>query len=113
MVSPAVGKIVLIRFPFSDLSKSKLRPAAIVADAGRGDWVLSQITSNPYGDARAIRVTDECFEKGSLRVESFVRPGKLFTGSSDLFLNEVGSLKQTSIQEILKAIADLFRVPGE
>jgi hypothetical protein len=37
----------------------------------------------------------------------------LFTGSSDLFLSEVGSLKQTSIQEILKAMAGLFRVPVE
>jgi hypothetical protein len=25
-------------------------PAVCVADAGRGDWVLCQITSNPYGD---------------------------------------------------------------
>lgn len=94
-------------------SKSKLRPAAIVADAGRGDWLLCQITSKPYGDACAIRLAGESFKKGSLRVESFVRPGKLFTASVNLFLTEVGSLKQSSIQQILKGIADLFRPPGE
>ena len=85
----------------------------MVADVGRGDWVLSQITSNPYGDMRAIRVSNESFERGSLGVESFVRPGKLFAPSSNLFLSEVGLLKQTSVQEILKVIAELFRVPGE
>jgi len=53
----AAGKVVLVHFPFSDLSQSKLRPAAVLAEAGRGDWVLCQITSKPYGDARAIEVS--------------------------------------------------------
>lgn len=48
MGSFATGQVVLLPFPFSDLSRSKYRPAAILADAGRGDWVLCQITSNPY-----------------------------------------------------------------
>ena len=55
MVSPAVGKVILVPFPFSDLSQSKLRPAVVLADAGRGDWVLCQVTSNPYGDPSASR----------------------------------------------------------
>src|SRR5437867_1904321 len=71
MVSPATGKVVLIRFPFSDLSVSKLRPAAIVAAGGRGDWVLCQITSNPYGDPRAIRVTDESSRKDHYALKVF------------------------------------------
>jgi hypothetical protein len=37
MVSPAVGKVILVPFPFSDLSQSKLRPAVVLANAGRGD----------------------------------------------------------------------------
>lgn len=74
MVSPAVGKIVLVPFPFSDLSQSKLRPAIVLAAAGRGDWILCQVTSNPYGDPNAISITDECFNQGSLRVTSLARP---------------------------------------
>ena len=54
MVPSAAGAIVLVRFPFSDLSQSKLRPAIALADAGRGDWILCQVTSNPYSDTRAI-----------------------------------------------------------
>jgi hypothetical protein len=45
---------VLVRFPFSDLSFMKLRPALVLADAGRGDWVLCQITSNPYAHASVM-----------------------------------------------------------
>ena len=107
MVSPAVGKVVLIPFPFSDLSQSKLRPAAILADAGRGDWVLCQITSNPYGDLRSINLTDESFSEGSLRIASFARPGKLFTASSSLILSEVGILKAEVIQQIIKAVIEM------
>ena len=54
MVAPAAGAVVLVPFPFSDLSQAKLRPAVVLADAGRGDWILCQVTSNPYGDARAV-----------------------------------------------------------
>lgn len=43
------GLVVLVRFPFSDLSSSKLRPALVLAPAGGTDWVLCQITSNQYG----------------------------------------------------------------
>ena len=50
----AAGHVVVVRFPFSDLSSAKWRPALILADASRGDWILCQITSNPYGDLRAL-----------------------------------------------------------
>lgn len=71
MVTPSVAAVVLVPFPFSDLSEAKLRPALILADAGRGDWILCQITSNPYGDAKAIMLTDESFQTGSLRTMSY------------------------------------------
>ena len=50
MVSFAVKDVVLIPFPFSDLSHAKLRPAVVLAKASKGDWVLCQITSKSYAD---------------------------------------------------------------
>ena len=38
----AAGQVVIVHFPFSDLSASKLRPAVVLAEAGRGDWILCQ-----------------------------------------------------------------------
>lgn len=109
MVSPAVGKVILVPFPFSDLSQSKLRPAVVLADAGRGDWLLCQVTSNPYGDPRAVIITDSCFTEGSLRITSFARPGKLFTASSDLMLSEVGMLTRDIARQIIKAIIEMLQ----
>ena len=59
MVTPSIGGVVTVRFPFSDLSDSKLRPALVLADAGLRDWVLCQLTSNAYADLLAIRLENE------------------------------------------------------
>lgn len=78
MVTPSAGLVVTVQFPFSDLSQSKLRPAVVLADAGRADWILCQITSKPYADPNAVQLEDEDFASGSLRLTSYARPGKLF-----------------------------------
>ena len=71
----AARQVVLLPFPFSDLSRSKFRPAAVLAEAGRGDWILCQITSNPYADPRAVEVGTGDFETGGLQRTSYARPG--------------------------------------
>ena len=98
-----------MRFPFSDLSQTKLRPAAVLADAGRGDWILCQVTSKPYGDARAIQLEEASFAVGSLRVMSYARPGKLFTASQGLIVAEVGKLKPGPFRQITDAVVILLR----
>ena len=80
MEAPAKGAVVLVRFPFSDLSRTKLRPAVVLADAGRGDRVLCQVTSKPYGDAAAVVLDDTAFASGSLRVTQLRPTGKTVHG---------------------------------
>lgn len=109
MVTPQVGAVVLVPFPFSDLSRAKLRPAVVLADAGRDDWILCQVTSNPYGDERAIGISNESFLEGTLDRESFVRPGKLFTASRNLILRQAGQLKAEALSNIVQAVIDLLR----
>lgn len=97
MVTPTVGAVVLVPFPFSDLSQAKLRPAIVLADVGRDDWILCQITSTPYGDPRALPLADRDCATGSLRVASYARPGKLFTA------HQVIDLPQVVQEALLKA----------
>lgn len=103
------GSVVLVRFPFSDLSQTKLRPAVVLADVGRGDWILCQVTSKPFGDLRAITLENASFSVGSLRVLSYARPGKLFTASQGLIVSEVATLKSQSLKQIVDAVVDLLR----
>ena len=101
--------MVLVRFPFSDLSQSKLRPAIVLANAGRSDQILCQITSKPYGDAGAVDVDDAAFASGSLRVVSYARPGKLFTASQDLVTGQLGVLTTDAFSRIVDAVVELLR----
>jgi mRNA interferase MazF len=109
MVTPAAGEVVLVPFPFSDLSQSKVRPAVYLADAGRGDWVLCQITSSPYGDPAAVPLDTADFASGGLLVASFARPGKLFTANAALIVRSVGRLNDAAFQRVLDAVLVLLR----
>lgn len=108
---PAKGSVVLVPFPFSDLSESKLRPALIVADAGNQDWVLCQITSKPYADQAAIPISQSNFATGGLRMTSYVRPGKIFTANQGIFVSVAGNLNDEARATVAEAIIALIQFP--
>ena len=103
------GSVVLVRFPFSDLSNAKRRPAVVLADAGRGDFVLVQVTSNPYADPRAVLLEEASFASGGLRILSYARPGKLFTANHTLIVREVGTLDEPTLATLTDAVVRLLR----
>ena len=109
MVLPTAGALILVPFPFSDLSRAKLRPAVVLANAGRGDWILCQITSNPYGDVHAIEITDQSFTSGSLRVTSYARVGKLFTANQELMVRQIAHLNSHSLRKVTEAVINILR----
>jgi len=111
MDSPSIGSIILLPFPFTDLSKSKIRPAVILANAGRGDWILCQITSKAYADSAAVELRDSDFELGGLRLISYARLSKLFTASGGIFLSIAGQLSSEKVSEILRRVVGLFVFP--
>lgn len=109
MVTPTAGAVVLVPSPFSDLSHSKLRPAVMLTDAGKGDWVLCQVTSKSYADPQAIELHNTDFSSGSLKLVSYARPGKLFTASSNLIVAKVGVLQKEALEQIVNALVQLLR----
>ncbi|MCP5054603.1 MAG: MazF family transcriptional regulator, partial [bacterium] len=100
--------INILPFSLPDLSQAKLRPAIVLADVGKNDWILCQITSNPYGDSKAITITNDSFANGSLQVTSYTRPGKLFTSNSSLMVKQVGCLKKELLIIIIETIVAVF-----
>jgi mRNA interferase MazF len=110
VVAPATGEVVLVPFPFSDQAHSKVRPAVCLPRRSR-DWVLCQVTSNPYGDPAAVPLDTPDCPFGGLQVASFARPGKLFTAHSGLMIRSVGVLTPAPFAPILSAVVAIFQPP--
>ena len=109
MVSPGPASIVVVPFPFSDLSSSKLRPAVVLLATGRGDWLLCQITSNPYNDPQAIQITNAELKEGSLRTTSYARPLKLFTANESLMVKRVAILNDQTFEAVLQTTIEALQ----
>ena len=108
MAKVSVGDVVLVRFPFSDLSQQKLRPALVLADAGQDDFILCQITSQPYSDQRAIKLEQSNFASGQLIKTSYVRPARLFTANVGIIERAVAHLKPEVREDIVREITKLM-----
>jgi len=105
----AAGQVVLLTYPFSNLSGSKLRPGVIMAAAGRGDWIVCQITSKPFNDPRTLILTNLDFVSGNLHHTSYVRPGKVFTAHESLIVSKLGSLHLATFNKIRDVLIEILR----
>jgi mRNA interferase MazF len=80
----------------------------VLAEAGRGDWGLCQVTSNPYADTRALMLSVESFQQGGLQRTSYARPAKLFTANHELMVAEVGILTVEARRRAISAVVDVL-----
>ena len=105
------GDIVLVSFPFTDLSSSKRRPALVISpdtfnDHGQ-DLVLVAITSE-HPDDRFLTLTDTDFVDGTLPKESFVKIAKIFTLHSALIIKRLCGLRTEKLDDVLAEVRAFF-----
>ena len=103
------GVVVVIPFPFSDLTGAKKRSALVITNLKGNDLILCQITSKNIKDEYAIEITEKDFEEGSLRQVSNVRPNKIFTADESIILYKVGKLRETKLRQIIDAIIQIIK----
>ncbi len=102
------GDIVVMPFPFSDLSSNKKRPAIVLADLKDQDLILAQITSKGISDEYAIKINHTHFELGNLNKESNVRPNKIFTADKSIILYKIGHLKSEKIDQVTNRVIKIL-----
>ena len=102
------GDVVVVPFPFSNLTQAKRRPALVIADLDGDDAILCQITSRFVKDKYAIMVTDDDFEQGGLKQPSNIRPNRIFTADSGIVLYRAGSLKRNKISEVVEKVIEII-----
>lgn len=103
------GDIIVLPFPFSDLSASKKRPALIIAKLQGDDLILAQITSREKHDVYAISLDEKNFKHGKLNISSNIRPNRLFTAEKSIVNYKVGSLKEEKIAETINKLIEIIK----
>lgn len=103
------GDVVVVPFPFSDLTHSKRRPALVLTALQGNDLILCQITSRTIKDCYAVLIQENDFESGGLRQESNARPNRLFTADEHIILYRIGNLKKPKIEQIIYTITEIIK----
>ena len=103
------GDVVIIPFPFSDLSQAKRRPALVVAALEGDDLILCQITSQNIADKYSVTITDDDFSSGSLKQSSNVRPNRIFTADKHIILYRIGSVKLSKTHKVIDKIIEILK----
>lgn len=109
------GSVVLVPFPFTDLSGRKRRPALVVSPPGfhDEDLILCAVTSQL---PEKLSEWEASLEAGDMVEErlpkrSVVKVGKLFTMHRDLIARRFGTAKERKLQEVLGKLRTLFSHP--
>jgi len=103
------GDVVVLPFPFSDLTHAKRRPALVLAALEGDDLILCQITSQQIKDNYAVPIEENDFEIGTLKQKSNVRPNRIFTADHHIVLYRIGHLKLYKTNEVINSIVDILR----
>ncbi len=102
------GDIVLISFPFTNLTGVKTRPAVILMETEQ-DVTVAFITSQLKWQTRFDILLEPSLENG-LKVNSVIRPTKLATVDKQLVLGELGKLSSVQMKLLNSQLITLLKL---
>jgi len=102
------GDVVVIPFPFSDLSLSKRRPALVLAGLKGDDLILCQITSKNVKDDYAVSLQTKDFCDGNLNHDSNIRPNRLFTADENIAVYKAGTIADLKLREAINKVIEIL-----
>ncbi|MHA1917048.1 MAG: type II toxin-antitoxin system PemK/MazF family toxin [Candidatus Ranarchaeia archaeon] len=105
------GSIILVPFPFTDLTSAKLRPALVLYEGNR-DAVVAFISSKvPASQPATGVVIDQHqpqFKSTGLKTSSVIRLDKVATLLKSLIIGELGHLSQELKINVTKKINKIY-----
>jgi mRNA interferase MazF len=107
-------KVVLVPFPFDDLSSSKVRPAVCLTDPIGPHrhvilaFITSHVSSEPLASDLVIDSGDLDFAATGLRVSSMLQLHRLMTVTTALVRRELGQLSPGMQVEVSDRLRGLF-----
>ena len=104
------GDIVLVPFPFTDLTAIKQRPALVLSPERlnklRADLIVAAVTSQipeALNDDEVL-LSEADLRAGGLPKRSMVKLGKIFTIHQGLIRKKLGRVLQSTLQEIMQKL---------
>jgi mRNA interferase MazF len=113
------GKVVLVPFPFDDLTTEKARPAVCLTEpvTSHRHIVLAFVTSRepeePLDTDVVLDPQDPGFAQTGLQVRSTIRTHRLLTVASSIIKRELGSLSPGLQARIADAVHRLFALESD
>jgi mRNA interferase MazF len=107
-------KVVLIPFPFDDLSSIKVRPAVCLTDPIGPHrhvvlaFITSRVSSDPLASSLMIDSGDPDFASTGLRVSSTLQLHRLMTATTTLIQRELGTLSPAMQSQVNERLWELF-----
>jgi len=110
------GTIVLTKFPFTDLSSAKRRPAVILSKVELEDpdvivaFISSVIPAEPAPADFVLQNTDPDFSRTGLKKPSVFKMDKLATLDKSIFSGEMGQISPKMLEKLkmkLRVVLDL------
>jgi len=106
------GDILLIPFPYSDLTSTKQRPVLVLSNTyyneSYQDIVVAAITSNITEKVYSIHIATDDLDEGELKMDSAVRVDKVYTFSKRIVNKKFGHLKAASFESVKQQLMHLL-----
>ena len=109
------GDVVLVPFPFTDLTTQKQRPALVISSKGfndsSSDAILLAITSQIPRESQPTdyQLSSEEQRKAGLPRPSLVKAGKVVTLSQALVRKTVGRVPAETVNRIVEKLISIVR----
>ena len=105
------GTIILVPFPFTDLSGHKVRPALVIYEEKRGeDCVVVFISSLTTKKVGPFEVTIKATETNGLKVDSLLKVSKIATLQKKIILGELGRLEDKILKAVDNCLKSMFHL---
>lgn len=107
-------KVVLVPFPFDDLSSTKVRPAVCLTEP-IGEhrhvvlaFITSRVPNQPLSTDLIFLETSKDFSLTGLRVSSALQLHRMMTVASNIIVRELGILPKSAQKEVEGKLKLLF-----
>lgn len=104
--------ILLVPFPFSDLSGKKVRQVLMVSNDSYNesgeDVIVCAITSNLRQRKHSIIIDQKDLESGKLYDKSCIKADTILKIDKSLVIKNIGTLNNASFQKVITIIKDIF-----